>query len=507
MSAAPEIELKLAIATGRPADVRRRLPGGSMQRAEIDDIYFDTPAALLRQRGLVLRLRRDGDRWVQTLKAADRGANLVSERGEWEVALASDEHRPALDLARFAQTPLGALMDHLGTDALAPVFRTRFARRRLTVSHGASTIEIAIDDGRLIAEAGDRTARRRIAEVELELKAGTRADVLDLARTLARKRGPVLVPALRSKAERGYALATSSPLPVARAAASGFTRLMSEGIGTGDALRAVVRHGLAIVVANADALREAPAIEHLHQARVALRRMRSAIRLFDPQGTDLPRPLVSRLQKLAGVLGEARDWDVLVDTTLPALLASFAAGDGTARELLKFAQPLRERAITDAVGAVASRRYTRLVLALSQWTDSASPPTARVADMTGALLEPLADDVAAGARVFARLSRRERHRVRIHAKRLRYALDLLRFALPQKSTADYVDALAGLQDTLGELNDAAVARERLDGAAIRRAGRQVVKDWHDAVEPPLVAKAARELKALARRPRPWRSPV
>jgi CHAD domain-containing protein len=127
--------------------------------------------------------------------------------------------------------------------------------------------------------------------------------------------------------------------------------------------------------------------------------------------------------------------------------------------------------------------------------------------MTGALLEPLADDVAAGARVFARLSRRERHRVRIHAKRLRYALDLLRFALPQKSTADYVDALAGLQDTLGELNDAAVARERLDGAAIRRAGRQVVKDWHDAVEPPLVAKAARELKALARRPRPWRSPV
>jgi inorganic triphosphatase YgiF len=507
MGSTPEIELKLAIATGRPADVWRRLSHGSLERADIDDTYFDTPAALLRQRGLVLRLRRDGDRWLQTLKAADRGANLVSERGEWEVALGANERRPALDPARFAHTPLAALMDRLGAEALAPVFRTRFTRRRLTVAHGASTIEIAVDDGRLIAETGNRAVRRPIAEVELELKAGDPADVLDLARKLLRKRGPVLVPALRSKAERGYALASGSALPVARAVASGFARLMRDDIGTAEALRAVVRHGLAIVVANADALREAPAIEHLHQARVALRRMRSAIRLLDPEGADVPRPLVSRLQKLAGVLGEARDWDVLVDTTLPALLASCAPEDRTPRELMRCARRLHARAIEAAVDAVASRRYTRLVLALSQWADSASPPSARLADRTRALLDPLADDVAAGARVFAPLSRRDRHRVRIHAKRLRYALDLLRFALPEKSTAAYVDALAGLQDTLGELNDAAVARERLARASTGRAARRAVKQWHEAVEPPLVAKAARELKALARRSRPWRSQV
>lgn len=507
MSAAPEIELKLAIAAGRPADVRRRLPRGDLQRTDIDDIYFDTPAALLRQRGLVLRLRRDGDRWLQTLKSADRSARVVSERGEWEVELGSDKRRPALDLGRFADTPLGPLMDHLGPDALAPVFRTRFARRRLTVSHGASTIEVAIDDGHLIAKTGDRAGRRPIAEVELELKAGAPADVLDLARKLVRKRGPVLVPALRSKAERGYALASGSALPVARAAASGFARLMHRDINAGEALRAVVRHGLAIVVANADALRTAPAIEHLHQARVALRRIRSAIRLLDPLAADLPRPLLSQLQRLAGVLGEARDCDVLVDTSLPTLLASSAAADATRQELLKCAQRLHAHAMDDAVDAVSSRRYARLVLALSQWASSASPRSTHVADMSQVLLDPLADEVAAGARAFARLSRRERHRVRIHAKRLRYALDLLRFALPQKSAADYVDALAGLQDTLGELNDAAVARERLGRASLRRTSRRVVKDWHDAVEPPLVAKAARELKALARRARPWRNPV
>ena len=504
MPPAAEIELKLIVTRGRVADLRRRLPRTGLRRAQVDDLYFDTADGSLRGHGLVLRLRHDGRRWLQTLKAADRGAHVVSERGEWEFALGVGKGRPSLELGRFAGTPLGALIESgLTVDALVPIFRTRFVRRRLTLSHAASSIEVALDDGDLIAARGSRSERRPIAEVELELKSGTPADVMDLAKTLLIKGDATLVPALRSKAERGYALATTTPLSVARASAPGFAALMAPEISSGNALRAVIGHGLAVVVANADALRGTPAIEHLHQARVALRRMRSAIRLLDPQGTDVPGSEVRRLQKLAHVLGEARDWDVLCEATLPALLAHGAQDARVAGALAGSSRRLRAKSMEDVVKAVGSRRYARLVLGLGAWSMSESPPSPRLADIAGALLELLGDDVAAGARAFDGLSRDERHRLRIHAKRLRYALDLLRFALPAKGAAHYLDALGTLQDTLGALNDAAVARERLVRAISLPGGRRLVKDWFAAVEPPLVRKAARELSALARRKRPW----
>ena len=65
------------------------------------------------------------------------------------------------------------------------------------------------------------------------------------------------------------------------------------------------------------------------------------------------------------------------------------------------------------------------------------------------------------AQFFAALSPERRHRVRILAKRLRYALDVLSVALPRDATERYIAALAELQDVLGDLNDAAVAQIRL----------------------------------------------
>ena len=109
MPGASEIELKLTITSGRLADVRRRLAGGNLQRAKIDDIYFDTPNRLLRQHGLVLRIRRDGDQWRQTLKAADRSTRVVSERGEWEAMLGSGKERPSPDLALLRRSPNGTV--------------------------------------------------------------------------------------------------------------------------------------------------------------------------------------------------------------------------------------------------------------------------------------------------------------------------------------------------------------------------------------------------------------
>ena len=121
-----------------------------------------------------------------------------------------------------------------------------------------------------------------------------------------------------------------------------------------------------------------------------------------------------------------------------------------------------------------------------------------------ALLDDAADRLFNEARSFRRFGRRQRHRVRILAKRLRYALDLFAATLPAHDTVEYIDRLAEFQESLGELTDAYAAlellRERLDKAETVK----VLSEWVEAIEPGLVDRAARQLSAIARRPRPCR---
>ncbi len=314
-----EIELKLALVKGNLAQAKRAIGDIHLDKTAIEDVYFDTPDANLRRRGLVLRLRRDGDRWLQTLKAASNGHSVVPVRGEWEVALPARRSAPTLDLERFEITPLRVLLRAgLEADSLVPVFRTRISRQRGMLVHGTSQIEVALDRGELRARVEGRKRRQPVAEVELELKSGRPQDLLDVGSELVKQgHGMTLVPALRSKAERGYGLAARDGLGAARASAGGFAERLRVEMPSAQALREVIRHGLALVVANADALRGDPASEHVHQARVSLRRMRSAIRSFDPYGEDFPVRLSKGLHWLAQTLGAARDWDVIVEQTLP----------------------------------------------------------------------------------------------------------------------------------------------------------------------------------------------
>ncbi|HET9024144.1 MAG TPA: CHAD domain-containing protein [Burkholderiaceae bacterium] len=508
MNDSTEIELKLAVVKGKPGRARGAFGKVRLERTSIDDVYFDTQDANLRRRGLVLRLRHDGDRWLQTLKASDASHGIVPVRGEWEVVLPAQSDVPALDLERFDIAPLRVLLRKgLDTNDLGPVFRARTVRERGTVSHGASVIEVALDRGELRADVEGRRRRLAVAEVELELKSGQAADLIELAAALVQERGRGfrLVPALRTKAERGYALAGPNGLAVARASARGFADQVRPEMRSAEALRAVVRHGLAIVVTNVDALRAGSAGEHLHQARVALRRMRSAVRLFDPDANDLPRPMRARLRWLARVLGEARDWDVIMDDTLPRILAEAGTplnDDG--HRLRKAAAHAHERALARATAAVSSRRYARLVLDAARWTMATElPASSPVGEIATALLDRAAGLLFEDARSFARLAPHRRHRVRILAKRLRYAMDLLASTVPAHGAADYVESLAHLQDSLGELTDAYMALELLTERVRDRSSSKALEAWLASVEPLLAARAGREFSALARRSRPW----
>ena len=179
-----ERELKLRVSPRAAARIARALSLPSRGRV-LHSIYFDTPQLTLRRRRMALRVRRDGRRWLQTLK----GERAPGVRNEWETPLAS----PSLDLS-----PLPQLKRLAG---LRPVFETRFTRRARMLRRGDARIEVALDRGYV------RAGRRRapISELELELKSGTMRALRGEAARLARRFGLDFLE--ESKAARGYRLA------------------------------------------------------------------------------------------------------------------------------------------------------------------------------------------------------------------------------------------------------------------------------------------------------------
>ena len=504
-----ETELKLRLPPGAESLLRRAavLRSATPRTLHLDATYFDTPTRLLQANGMALRLRRAGRDWVQTLKAAATATGGLSTRPEWEAPATLRHGVPRIDLRQLRETPLPALLvRHRSTRKLVPIFRTRFARTSWEVRFRSSHIEVALDRGRIEATVGRRRAVEPIAELELELKDGRAEDLLALALRLAGRgaHGLALVPLIRSKAERGHRLAAGAgPVPT-KASARGFVEHLEPAMSSGAALRALMAHGLTVLLANSEALHEGRDPEFVHQARVALRRMRSALRLLDRRHRDFPEPLAKELRWVGQTLGAARDWDVLVESTLPAMLNSAPA---TLRAPMRTMQrsALRRQKLEhrQAVAALSSARFARLALALQAWTITPAPEGRPLARRAPKVLARAQRRLFKAARHFAELSPQRRHRVRIFAKRLRYALDVMSVALPAEPTKSYVEALAELQDVLGELNDLAVARQNAKQLEATKALEEFGRVWMARREQILTGNAGERIARLSDSVLPW----
>jgi len=462
-----EIELKLFLPDGAEVALAAAplLREAKPRRVQLDATYFDTPDWLLQKHGMALRLRRAGRQWVQTLKAAESARGGLSARPEWESPARLVRGTPRIDFTQLAETPLPALLArHRAQAKLQPLFRVRVRRTLWEIEFRGGRIEVATDRGHIEAVCRGRRVPVPVAEIELELKDGRPEDLTAAALRLTGrgKTGLALVPMLSGKAERGYRLVSGKPVPPTKAAARGFVAALEGDMTSGAALRAIVAHGLDVLLANTAALRDVHALEYVHQARVALRRMRSAVRLLDRKHDDFPEALALELRWAARLLGTARDADVLVTQTLPRLLADAPLKlRRDAKPLLGQAAAQRAAARDRVLAALATARFARLALRLQAWTMSRPIKGRTLRQLAPRVLSRARKRLFDEAKEFVSLSTDERHRVRILAKRLRYALDVLSVALSREATERYIDALAELQDLLGELNDDAVARVAL----------------------------------------------
>lgn len=319
-----EIELKLALPTTDISSLAKRLartPVLARRKAThlyLHNVYYDTPAQLLRQQCVSLRVRRIGSdakpRWLQALKIGGSENSALSRRGEWETPVSG----PIPSLEALEAGPWSDIdPDGSAFAALEPKFVTAFKRMRWRVRRrGGGIVEVALDIGQIVT--GEKKAE--ICELEFELLAGSPAALFDVAQQIA---GTIAVlPLSASKADRGCALAQDSldtPTPAQP------PKLTPE-LPLSEAARRVLGETFCQFTTNLVALRTSEDPELVHQARVGWRRFKSALRLFKPIVAAQAVPSWQALQALLTGLGNLRILEVAQTDTLPSLADPYVGG-------------------------------------------------------------------------------------------------------------------------------------------------------------------------------------
>lgn len=459
-----EIELKLSLDPADAASFRRhpllkQHACAKPRSQQLTTIYFDTPDLYLRRHRAALRVRRVGPAWLQTLKGGGQVAAGLHQREEWESGV--DGPHPDLAALRdlVGRSAWAKVLSASGlAERLIPIFTTRFRRTiwPLRLADGAE-VELALDQG--LVQHG--TARVPISEVELELKSGAPSCLFDFALAI-QKTVPLRVGNI-SKAERGYALYAPQPSPTINAAPLAFPRTLTVEQG----FQAIIGNCLEQVQANEAGVGLGVDPENVHQMRIGLRRLRCALRLFD-EIAHCPAELLDGIDWLAAKLGAARDWEVFAGSTLPALIHARPQEMDLAR-LQQAALGLARQNRKKAAAAVTSIRYARLLLALGAWiqgvrlSESSTPsekralaaPLAWFAD--GTLARCHAKLIGRGKRLHTATAE-SRHKVRIAAKTVRYAIEFFKPLYPAKRARPAIAALTALQEALGQLHDVAIAK-------------------------------------------------
>ena len=248
-------------------------------------------------------------------------------------------------------------------------------------------------------------------------------------------------------------------------------------IPVGDGLVTVISHLLDVLLFWTDSFRRERRPEAIHQARVATRRLRSALSLYRPAACPELYAAAVALKHCAETLGAARDWDVFLGSTGPALTA-VKAGDSRIVALLRAASRQREAgytALDDYLASPAFRHLTINLAAAAVLTPWQRMPNAD--PLLQAATAPFAAEVL--ARRLKRVRRRTRglatlpiealHELRKDCKRLRYTAEFFAPAFPAKHTKPFLRRLSMLQEELGTLNDSATAGLLL--AQLGRSGR------------------------------------
>ncbi|MBN3857955.1 CHAD domain-containing protein [Paraburkholderia sp. Ac-20340] len=249
-------------------------------------------------------------------------------------------------------------------------------------------------------------------------------------------------------------------------------------------------------------VRDSANTEFIHQMRVSQRRLRTAMRIFSHwQDVGWRERIEPDLKWLGGLLGEARDRDVFVESTLPALAAADNESERW-RALRDEAEAGRQAARGRVREALASPRYAHLALAWLQWLAALAQHAATSAEAGPSLRRHAKKRVhryyerLAQAQKLTAIDEASRHRVRINAKYLRYTLEFFAPITSRRTRTDTARTLGRLQSVLGDGNDAAVALRFLERMDAEPYQLGFARGWCEAVKRYTAKEGERLLRDL-----------
>jgi adenylate cyclase len=443
---AKEIELKLSLPESAQRAFLRHpvLKTATAKRtAQLINIYYDTPDLRLKKSGVAVRHRRQGRTWLQTVKCAGSCAGGLSARPEWETPYAGH-----FDFSAIDDEAVRKLLEKRSVQAhLMPMFETNFRRTTWRIGN----VLLMLDRGWIAADG----RREGISELELELVEGKVGDLFAIAEALA---GHLpLMPAPLSKAERGFRLHEKTVPTPARATAIS----LRSDLSPHDAFRAIALSCLDQMQLNHAGTIDSDDPEYIHQMRVATRRLRAALRLFAPAlPAGYADALLPQLRAMMGLLGHARDLDVLLAEICAPVIAALP-DEPRLSALAGVITEQRFAARRHAIRHLETREFGALMVRLAARLYAPAPEelpaTESVAEFANNRLRKLRSKVRELAGKAQLDNPASLHALRIAIKRLRYALEFFAALKLGKSRRRELAHLTEAQGTLGDLNDLANA--------------------------------------------------
>lgn len=515
-----ELELKFCVPTFTQANLAKQVESKTAKKQRLSAYYFDTPNNDLAKHGIALRIRYEDEQWVQTLKTSGDG---VAKRLELNTILDLSDNPADINVSDLAkqlklddnqqlseQLSKVMTLDKL-TQSLTVQYFTDVERTSRLVKKNTSKIEIAYDIG-TVGKGKAKADQYPIHEIEFELIEGDADDLVELAKTWCKKYKLYL--STVTKAQRGNLLLSNQTF--ANPTKADLTALQLDKTTTQFGfLQQVVNNCLAQILPNASAIADgSPDGNHVHQLRVGIRRLRTALKVFKnfAPSLDNDTPAIDPnwltvLKQTFSMLGEFRDREILQIKTQPMLEAVGSPHVAWSTEVDIM-----------PIDAVRANDFQIVLLELIAFTHATLPQSLAKSDKKAKTavtkkLDKLFNNIAVASEHFAELDTESQHDVRKDLKTLRYvsefsaplymdAKDSKKGKKAQKLNA-FLQYLEPAQDVLGEYNDNVVGHAHYVEKAKTDPNALFAVGWFGGREQASAEACAVSLKTVKNAPKFW----
>ena len=488
-----EFELKFEIPASSLKRVLAAVHAAKPQLQNLRAFYFDTADGALANNGLVLRMRKEGDDWVQTAKAA---SSNVLDRLEHNVNIKNDSFKfsaksgakasivPSIDLSRHDNELVGkkiASAIKLSRNSAKPIliaqYETDVQRLTFLVTHLGSVIEVALDQGLVVN--GARSAE--LCELEIELKEGKPEHAVALARIWRTKydlwlsnitksmKGHRLQDAhLRSLKNQSLKNQNSPVTNQTNPYLFAIAPIYKRQANAPQIVKAVMQSCLNQVISNASEIADNNYHEiHVHQLRVGIRRLRTAIDTLNGLASAVDPAWEDALIKVFRALGKQRDQDHFAQHVQPQLLIAGGPNLKTSHN---------SKALPNLGSVIRSAMFQDTILCIIAYVNTLDSDEKRskkkrlqqhqnAKKILAERLDQLYLTSIKDGKKFIKLNEKQQHSVRKHFKKCRYlsefsaSLFLKPLSLGQSSqgTNSFIEQLKPVQDALGFYNDELIA--------------------------------------------------